>query len=136
MLSLLDLADLQRATGTLVEQLDEFSVEFIDLATPICEIHGTASRRESPLRAARFNAAILAHKASFASRPARSISDTSAEPTTAASTRPPNTETCAGCDIPKPTAIGRSVDRRTRRISAGKSSGSTSLAPVTPVREM
>ena len=35
-----------------------------------------------------------------------SISSTSAEPTTAASAMPPSTATCAGSEIPKPTAIG------------------------------
>src|ERR1700687_1576731 len=39
-LGLLEFADFESAAGTLVEQLDEFAVDFIDLATPIGESHG------------------------------------------------------------------------------------------------
>src|SRR6266478_3012530 len=36
---LLDFADFERAAGTLIEQLDEFAVDFIDLAAPVGESH-------------------------------------------------------------------------------------------------
>src|SRR5467141_1717847 len=36
---LLDFADFKSAAGTLVEQLDEFAIDFIDLATPVGESH-------------------------------------------------------------------------------------------------
>ena len=39
-------------------------------------------------------------------------------------------------EIPNPTAIGSDVKLRARRRRAGKSSGSASFAPVTPVREI
>src|SRR4029077_13779020 len=49
---LLDFADFEGAAGTLVEQLDEFAIDFIDLAAPIGESHGATSRRERPWMAA------------------------------------------------------------------------------------
>src|SRR6266403_3774328 len=39
---LLELADFQGAAGTLIEQLDEFAIDFIDLATPVGESHGSS----------------------------------------------------------------------------------------------
>src|SRR5712671_1000369 len=36
---LLEFADFESAAGTLVEQLDEFAIDFIDLATPVGESH-------------------------------------------------------------------------------------------------
>src|SRR6266481_3724334 len=36
---LLDFADFEGAAGTLIEQLDEFAVDFIDLAAPVGESH-------------------------------------------------------------------------------------------------
>src|SRR5882724_4912108 len=49
---LFDFADFDGAAGTLVEQLDEFAVDFIDLAAPVGESHGATSRRERPCVAA------------------------------------------------------------------------------------
>src|SRR6267143_6035620 len=39
---LLEFADFEGAAGTLVEQLDEFAIDFIDLATPVGESHGSS----------------------------------------------------------------------------------------------
>src|SRR5882757_1224580 len=39
---LLEFTDFESATGTLVEQLDEFAIDFIDLATPVGESHGSS----------------------------------------------------------------------------------------------
>src|SRR6266481_1545906 len=39
-LGLLEFADFEGAAGTLVEELDEFAIDFIDLATPVGESHG------------------------------------------------------------------------------------------------
>src|ERR1700730_3454384 len=92
---LLDFADFQGAAGTLVEQLDEFAVDFIDLATPVGEAHGATSRRERPWGAACLSERTRAARASRAASTdfALSISETSAEPITAASARPSRTET-------------------------------------------
>src|SRR5712692_8874371 len=90
-LNSLEFADFEGAAGTLVEQLDEFAIDFIDLATPVGESHGATSRRERPWVAA-------------------CLSDRTRA------------------------AMGSCVTARARRMSAGRSSGSTSLAPVTPVR--
>src|SRR4029077_12678266 len=137
-LGLLEFADFEGALGALVEQLDEFAVDFIDLATPVREGHGATSRRGRPGEAAFFSEGMGGARASLAASMdfAFSISETSAEPTTAASAKPPRTETWAGGEMPKPTAMGSCVTERARRISAGRSSGRASLAPVTPVREM
>src|ERR1700686_107574 len=137
-LGLLEFADFESAAGTVVEQLDEFAVDLIDLAAPIRECHGATSRRERPRVAACLRERMrVAREALAASTDfAFAISETSAEPTTAASARPPRTETWPGSEIPKPTAIGGCVTARARRMSAGRSSGSASLAPVTPVPEM
>src|SRR5229473_8331786 len=137
-LSLLEFADFEGATGTLVEQLDEFAVDFIDLAAPVGESHGATSRRERPCVAACLSDRTRAARAALAASTdlVFSISETRAEPTTAASARPPRTETWPGREMPKPTAIGSCVTARARRRSAGRSSGSAALAPVTPVREM
>src|SRR5260370_20496186 len=51
-LRLLELADFQGTTRALVEQLDQFLVDFIDAATPVGKVHGATSRRERPWRAA------------------------------------------------------------------------------------
>src|SRR6267378_268242 len=135
---LLDFADFEGAAGTLIEQLDEFAIDFIDLAAPIGERHGATSRRERPWVAACFRERTRAARAELAASTdfAFSISETSAEPITAASAKPPRTETCPGCEMPNPTAIGSDVTLRARRRSAGRSAGSVSFSPVTPVREM
>src|SRR5215472_1493197 len=142
---LLELANFERALRTLVEQLDELLVDFVDAPPPVGKVHGATSRRERPWRAACFRARTLSASAEEAASMALpvapdlvalSISETSAEPTTAASARPPRTETWPGSEIPKPTARGSCVAARARRTSAGRSSGSASFAPVTPVREM
>jgi hypothetical protein len=39
-LGLLEFADFEGAAGALVEELDEFAIDFIDLATPVRESHG------------------------------------------------------------------------------------------------
>src|SRR6266404_3459095 len=143
---LLEFADFEGAAGTLVEEFNEFAVDFIDLVAPIGESHGATSRRERPWVAACFRertrwasaaaAASIAAGECGSDNVACSISETSAEPTTAASARPPRTETWPGREMPKPTAMGSCVTARARRMSAGRSSGSASFAPVTPVREM
>src|SRR5882724_3459438 len=149
---LLQLPDFQRALRALVQQLNQLAVDFIDAAAPIGKVHVAtsprrtlASRRESPLRPASFRERMRsASVVAAASIPAAfgfavvafSISETSAEPTAAASARPPRTETWPGSEMPKPTAMGSCVTLRARRSSAGRSSGRASLAPVTPVREI
>src|SRR3989454_451571 len=135
---LLQPANLDRAARALVEQLDQLAVIFVNLAPPIFNIHGRASRRLIPRVAACLSRRTRSATAAIAASTdgAFSISATKAEPTTAASARPPRIETWPGSDIPKPTAIGSEVTARARRTSAGKSSGNVSLAPVTPVREM
>src|SRR5260370_9264005 len=145
-LGVLELGDFEGAAGTLVEEFNEFAVDFIDLAAPIGESHGATSRRERPWVAAclreRTRWASAAAAASIAAgecgsdNVACSISATSAEPTTAASARPPRTGTGPGRGMPKPTAMGGCVTAAGRRSRAGRSSGRASLAPVTPVREM
>src|SRR5260370_615125 len=42
---LLELADFEGAAGTLVEEFNEFAVDFIDLAPPLGDSHGPAWRR-------------------------------------------------------------------------------------------
>src|SRR6267142_7190337 len=39
---LLEFTDFESAAGTLVEQLDEFAFDFINLATPVGESHGSS----------------------------------------------------------------------------------------------
>src|SRR4029077_14521127 len=97
-LGLLEFADFESAAGTLVEQLDEFAVDFIDLAAPIRESHGATSRRERPRVAACLRERTSAARAALAASTdfAFSISETSAEPTTAASARPPRTGAGSG----------------------------------------
>src|SRR5689334_9558304 len=79
---LLDFADFESAAGTLVEQLDEFAIDFIDLATPVGEGHGATSRRERPWVAACFRERTRAARAEHAASTdfAFSISETRAEP--------------------------------------------------------
>ena len=123
----------------LVQQLDQLAVDLVDFATPVFDAHWPGSRRLIPVHAGLFqhsHARGHAPPRAASDVAARSISCTSAEPTTAASANPPSTETCPGSEMPKPTAIGSEVTRRTRRTSAGKSSGSDSFVPVTPVREI
>src|SRR4029077_11768663 len=125
--------------GALVEKLDEFAVDIIDALPPITEHgHSATSRRDRQWRAAYFSERQRAATAVAAASPdfAFSISLTTAEPITAASARPPRTETWPGSEMPKPTAMGRFVMARVRRSKAGTSSGRASLAPVTPVREI
>src|SRR5437016_6905811 len=135
---LLELPDFERASRAFVQELHELLVDFVDAAPPITQIHGATSRRERPWRAASLNERTRSASAAAAASTdfAFSISETSAEPTTAASARRPRTETWPGSEIPKPTAMGSCVALRARRKSAGRSSGKASFAPVTPVREM
>src|SRR6202171_6110665 len=121
---LLDPADLDDAVRALVQQPHELPVNFIDFAAPIFDAHARGSRRLIPATAALFNNFTRAVSASAAAStvPARSISSTSAEPTTAASANPPSIDTCPGSEMPKPMAMGSSVTRRTRLASAGNSS--------------
>src|SRR6266853_2557927 len=135
---MLDAPNFDHAVRALVQELHESPVNFIDFAAPVFDAHPRGSRRLIPATAAPFNNLTRAASASAAAStvPARSISSTSAEPTTAASANPPSTDTCPGSEMPNPMAMGRSVTRRTRRASAGNSSASCSFAPVTPVREI
>src|SRR6516162_1628124 len=135
---LLQMTDLKGTPAAFVQQLHEFLVDLVHAAPPIGDVHGSASRRERPWRAASLKECMRSRSALAAASgvDAFSISDTSAEPMTAASARPPRTETWPGNEIPKPTAIGRSVKRWTRRSKAGSSSERDSFAPVTPLREM
>src|SRR5439155_18345725 len=135
---LLELPDFERALRAFVQELHQLLVDFVDAAPPITQLHGATSRRESPWRAASLNDRTRSASAAAAASMdfALAISETSAEPTTAASARPPRTETWPGSEMPKPTATGRFVKPRVRRRSDGRSSGRTSFAPVTPVREI
>src|SRR5713101_8230833 len=135
---LLVAADFHGAARPFVQQLDELAVDLINAAAPVVDFHGAASLRLRPRRAASLKPRTrLAREAAAASGvAARAISVTRAEPMTAASARPPRIETCPGREMPNPTAIGSEVIFRTRRSSAGRSSGSASFAPVTPAREM
>src|SRR5438105_10811984 len=142
---LLQLSDFQCALGPFVQEVHQLAVDLIDAASPIAEAHVATSRRERPARAAAFSermrSASAAAAAAMAASPesyavAFSISETSADPTAAASASPPRTETWPGNEMPKPTAIGSCVTRRARRSRAGRSSGRASFAPVTPVREI
>src|SRR5262249_20328106 len=132
------LANLHHALRPLVQQFHQLAVDFVDFAAPIFDGHGPGSRRLIPCSPACFSIRTRSATASRAASTlgAFSISCTSAEPTTAASARPPSTETCPGSEIPNPTATGSEVAFLTRRSSAGKSSGSVSFVPVTPVREI
>src|SRR5260370_18334467 len=111
---LLELADFKRTLGALVQKLNELLVDFVDAASPVTQVHGTTSRRERPWRAASLSDRTRSESATAAASTdfAFSISETSAEPTTAASARPPRTETCPGSEMPKPTAMGSCVTRR------------------------
>src|SRR2546425_10499541 len=122
---LLQPADLDRAARALVEQFDQLAINFVNLAAPVFNIHERASRRLIPRVAACLSKRTRSPTAAIAASTdgAFSISATKAEPTTAASARPPRIETWPGSDIPKPTAIGSEVTARARRTSAGKSSG-------------
>src|ERR1700730_4235805 len=134
---LLKFADFQSAARPLIQQFHQFAVDLIDAVSPVLEIHGAASRLESPWRAASFKIRIRSRRAFAACCGvfACSISATKEDPTTAASASPPSKVTCPGSEIPKPTAMGSVVKFRARRNNAGKSSGKVSFAPVTPVRE-
>src|SRR5258708_30319989 len=127
---LLDFADFERAAGTLIEQLDEFAVDFIDLAAPVGESHGATSRRDRPWVAACLRERMRAARAALADSTdfAFSISETSAEPTTAASARPPRTETWPGGGMPKPTAVGWCGTAPGRPSRAGGSAVSSRLS--------
>src|SRR5260370_33492599 len=82
---LLDFADFEGAAGTLIEQLDEFAVDFIDLAAPVEERHGATSRRERPGGAACLGERVGAARAALAASTGFSASNsgTRPEPTTA-----------------------------------------------------
>src|SRR5258708_38844198 len=123
---MLDAPDYDYAVDALVQELYESPVNFIDFAAPVFDAHPRGSRRLIPATAAPFNNLTRAASATVAAStvPARSISSTSAEPTTAASANPPSTDTCPGCEMPKPTAMGSSLRRRTRLARAGNSSAS------------
>mmetsp|Transcript_14263 Transcript_14263/g.30125 ORF Transcript_14263/g.30125 Transcript_14263/m.30125 type:complete len:237 (+) Transcript_14263:1363-2073(+) len=58
-----------------------------------------------------------------------------AEPTTTPSAIEPTSATCAGVEMPKPTASGSEVYLRTRLMKSPRSTGSAERAPVTPVRD-
>src|SRR5580658_329594 len=137
-------ADFERAIRALVQQRHEFQIDFIDAAAPIINAHDGFSlpagipRWLTPDLPACFKLRIKFATASAArsGEAAFSISATMAEPTTAASAMPPRIVTWVGSEMPKPTAMGRRVCWRTRRTKAGRSSGSGSRVPVTPVREI
>src|SRR2546427_8331451 len=120
MFRLLYVPDFDGAARPLVQQLDELLVDLIDAAAPLIDGHGATSRRLIPCRAASFSARTRSPRAAAAASGdfARSISFTSAEPTTAASASPPRIETCPGSDMPKPTAMG---DRKSTRLNSSHS---------------
>src|SRR5215468_1775467 len=100
--SLFEAPNLERALRTLVEKLNQFFVDLIHALPPVGNVHIVASRRESPWRPASFNTLTRSRSAveAASTEEAFSISATSAEPTTAASARPPSTETWPGRAIP------------------------------------
>src|SRR5258708_1094442 len=83
---LFELADFERALRALVQKLHELLVNFIDTASPVTQIHGATSRRERPCRAASLSERTRSASAEAAPSTdgAFSISETSAEPMTAA----------------------------------------------------
>src|SRR3974390_338647 len=115
-LLLFDVANLQCAMRTLIPQFHKLLVDFIHAAPPVRNIHGATSRRDNPLRPASFKTWMRSRKTALAALGdvAFSISETRAEPTTAASACPPSKETCPGSEIPNPTAIGSWVKLRVR----------------------
>src|SRR5882757_9917525 len=78
---LLEFTDFEGAAGTLVEQLDEFAIDFVNLATPVGKGHGATSRRERPWVAACLSERMRVTRAAQAASIdfAFSISDTKAE---------------------------------------------------------
>src|SRR5277367_3883474 len=129
---LLDAANFECALRALVQEFDQFFVDFVHAAAPVGEGHWATSRRESPLRPACFSRRMRSASAFAAAsgEDAFSISETKAEPITAASASPPSRVTWPGKETPKPTAMGSCVKWRARRSMAGRSSGRESLAPV------
>ena len=75
---------------------------------------------KNAMRSASAAAANRASAARCSDNVAFSISETSAEPTTAASASPPRTETWPGSEIPKPTAIGSFVKLRSAAQQRGQ----------------
>jgi hypothetical protein len=65
----------------------------------------------------------------------RSIHSTMADPTITPSASRATVDACAGVLMPKPTAIGLSVNRRRRFRELSRPASTVSLAPVTPFRE-
>src|SRR5258708_19285828 len=104
---MLDAPDYDYAVDALVQELYESPVNFIDFAAPVFDAHPRGSRRLIPATAAPFNNLTRAASASAAAStvPARSISSTTAEPTTAASATPPSIDTWPRAEIPKPSPM-------------------------------
>src|ERR1700675_3498617 len=112
--SLFQASHFESALRTLIQKLNDFFVNLIHALPPVGDVHGVASRRDNPRRPASFNTLTRSRSAAEAASidEAFSISETSAEPTTAASARPPSTETWPGSEMPKPTATGNCVTAR------------------------
>src|SRR5439155_22881262 len=89
-----------------------------------------------PHRATRSSSASrrASRKLRAASAPPAPSASTRALPTTTPSAWPAIALACAGVEIPKPTATGSVVARRTWAIDACSPSASDALAPVTPSR--
>src|SRR5215470_11795992 len=101
-LLLLQLSDFEGALRPLVQQFHELFVQFINSATPITQVHEATSRFERPVCAACLSKRMRDSRAAAARSTAveelsfavqASISETKADPITAASARPPSTET-------------------------------------------
>src|SRR6185295_11611199 len=101
-LSMFDLPNLDGAFRTLVEQLNEPAVNFINFAAPIFDAHLQSEPFNQPA-----NLATLSTKSGLPR--CSSICLTIELPTTAASASCHTALTCSGREIPNPTAIGSAV---------------------------
>src|ERR1017187_8344122 len=112
-------ADILHHLGALVEQGDDAAVHIVDQEAVLLELglglgfgfFGGHAMAPNPLLSSRVKASSRVSNAGLSAL--RSIRCTNALPTTTASTSRPSSATCAGLEMPKPTASGRLVVART-----------------------
>src|ERR1017187_6264121 len=110
-----DAADVLHRQGALVEQRDDAAVHFVDRQAVFLKLRLSFFRGHAaapnPLLSSRGKASSSVSSAGLSA--CCPIRRTNALPTTTASTCRPSSATCAGWEMPKPTARGRSVTART-----------------------
>src|SRR5207249_2938295 len=118
-----------------VEELERGAVDRLLVIPGDGRRAADAAHGHQPLPAAASDETNARRASGRRSAGAADTASSAALPTTTASATPRKDATCSGALMPKPTAMGSEVWRRTRATNSATSAPSARRAPVTPVSD-